>query len=377
MLALLVLLGVVGAGGPLEVPDWQQYVRIGTYDPAGFPCYDKMGEGRSEIRRLYFKTPLYRTARPATDDGLVEVRDRTGICFVAQGVVAQLHSRPFECPPAVSPQPLLPISRVIPSEAPDPQVGRSVGNLYPTFYQIAREILYPGDGKADNQRVLRDNDGKRIASVSKEFRKALMRQGTGQLADGRVLNVGKKLKSGRRFIVLPQESYGLGTSGYHLYPYRSAAVDFDFLCDRLQDDKLCHRGNTVARDRGHARQNRRRLAGMLLFLPKLKGIKLEDGSLHDGYVCAVDVGGGIKLDRIDLFVGGEAAGNPYYPPCRSSNSLIRGGVESLVPSDWHTFEQDEKGVWQRSVGAEYRQFASHKGLAVTAFPGIHCRRQVD
>lgn len=375
VLAILMSFAVVP--GLLEVPDWDHYVRIGIYDPSGFPCYDAAGVERREVRRLYFKAPLYRVSDDATDDGLVEVRDGEGTCFVPQEAVASLHSRPFSCLPATAPQSLVSIRRLLDAAPSALGGGLSVGKFYPTFYQIAREVLYPGVGTADDLTMLRDNDGKRIAKVSKAFRKALLRQGTGQLADGRVLNVGKKLKSGRRFIVLPKESYGLGTSSYHLYPYRSVAVDFDFLCDRLNDRKLCAPGNTEARDRGLSRSNRKGLAGTLLYLPRLKGIKLEDGSVHDGYVCAVDVGGGIKLDRIDLFVGGEAAGNPYYPPCRRSNALIKGGIESLIPCDWRTFDQDEEGVWQRSVRTEYRKFAPQKGLDVVVFPGSKCRRHLD
>lgn len=374
---IMVLLGLFGGDGPDVVPDWERYVRIGRYDPAGFECYDGAGEGRKVVRRLFFKAPLYRVTEVVTADGLVEVRDAKGSCFVADDAVAALHSRPFSCLTANAPQPLVAIGRLAKSQPPSPEAGRAVGKFFPTFYQIAREVLYPGDGSEENLTTLRDNDGKRIAKVSRAFRKALLRQGTGQLRDGRVLNVGKKLKSGRRFIVLPKESYGLGTSNFHLYPYRSVAVDFDFLCGRLKDDEICAPGNVDVRDRSVSRANRKGLAGMLLYLPRFKGVQLEDGSIHDGYVCAVDVGGGIKLDRIDLFVGGEAAGNPYYPPCRSSNSLIRSGIESLIPSDWHTFERDEEGVWKRSVAAEYRQFAPEKGLEVIAFPGIECRRHVD
>ncbi len=377
MVYAFILLGMVFGGSPGAVADWEQYVRIGVYEPAGFACYDKAGEGRVELRRLFFKTPLYRVSDVVTADGLVEVKDQAGTCFVPQEAVTALHSRPFSCLPPGVPQPLVEVRRLAKSELPALDKGRKLGKFYPTFYQIAREVLYPGDGKAENLTTLRDNDGKRIAKVSRAFRKALLRQGTGQLADGRVLNVGKKLKSGRRFIVLPKESYGLGTSNFHLYPYRSVAVDFDFLCDRFQDDSVCTPGNIDTRDRKTSRANRKGLGGILLHLPRLQGIKLEDGSVHDGYVCAVDVGGGIKLDRIDVFVGGEAAGNPYYPPCRSSNSLLRAGIESLIPSDWHTFEQDEDGVWRRSVKAEYRQFAPHKGLEVVAFPGVKCRRRVE
>jgi hypothetical protein len=377
MLCFIVLLGLGFGAAPGEVADWERYVRIGTYDPAGFACYDKGGEGRVEVRRLFFKAPLYRVSDRVTDDGLVEVRDGEGTCFVGQEAVAALHTRPFSCLAASAPQPLVAMSRLAKAEPPSLEHGRPLGKFYPTFYQIAREVLYPGDGKAENLTTLLDNSGKHIAKVSRAFRKALLRQGTGQLTDGRVLNVGKKLKSGRRFIVLPKESYGLGTSNYHLYPYRSVAVDFDFLCERLQDQSLCTPGNVEVRDRSISRANRKGLGGVLLYVARLKGIKLEDGSIHDGYVCAVDVGGGIKLDRMDIFVGGEAAGNPYYPPCRSSNSILRGGIESLIPSDWHTFEQDEKGVWTRSIQAEYRKLAPQKGLEVVAFPTVKCRRHLD
>lgn len=45
----------------------------------------------------------------------------------------------------------------------------------------------------------------------------------------------------------------------------------------------------------------------ILFIKETVGLKLPDGSIHDGYWYASDVGGAIKGARIDLFTGAGAA----------------------------------------------------------------------
>jgi 3D (Asp-Asp-Asp) domain-containing protein len=45
----------------------------------------------------------------------------------------------------------------------------------------------------------------------------------------------------------------------------------------------------------------------VLYIKETVGLKLPDGSAHDGYWYASDVGGGIKGQRIDLFTGVGAA----------------------------------------------------------------------
>ena len=45
----------------------------------------------------------------------------------------------------------------------------------------------------------------------------------------------------------------------------------------------------------------------VLFIKETVGLKLPDGSAHDGYWYASDVGGAIKGARIDLFTGAGAA----------------------------------------------------------------------
>jgi 3D (Asp-Asp-Asp) domain-containing protein len=45
----------------------------------------------------------------------------------------------------------------------------------------------------------------------------------------------------------------------------------------------------------------------VLFIRETVGLKMPDGSLHDGYWYASDTGGAIKGNRIDLFTGSGSA----------------------------------------------------------------------
>lgn len=44
----------------------------------------------------------------------------------------------------------------------------------------------------------------------------------------------------------------------------------------------------------------------VLFIKETVGLKMPDGSVHDGYWYASDVGSGIKGQRIDLYTGANA-----------------------------------------------------------------------
>jgi len=89
-----------------------------------------------------------------------------------------------------------------------------------------------------------------------------------------------------RFAEVPADApFGLGArASYRLVPYRSAAVDPSVIP-----------------------------LGSVLFIPGLAGamVTLPDGQpwRHDGYLMAVDVGGAIRGNHIDIFTG-VARGNP-------------------------------------------------------------------
>lgn len=359
-------------GPPQEARDWRHYWRVSHYEPAGMECLDRpeTGEGRL-VRYLYFKEPLYLEERKS---GWARVTTQDGqSCWFPLRRMEQMHNNPVLCPGQSPPMTPLPLSDLADADELESSKAVRSGRFFPTFYQIAREELHPPK-KGEKLVELRDGKGKTIARVSPAFRRALNMQGTAMLVDGRVLNVGRKVKGQRRYVVLPRGHFGLGVAGRTIQPYRSVALDFDLLCERLAGVAGCTRGNALpreARDRGVSRKNRRKLVGMLLYLPAFKGVLMPGGVTHDGFVCAVDVGGGIKFDRMDIFVGTDGGGNPYYPECRRENALTRAGIMSLIPSDWRHFSK-QGSDYARVLQTEYRQVSPHKGLEILAYPDVKC-----
>ncbi len=119
-----------------------------------------------------------------------------------------------------------------------------------------------------------------IAEVSKEFAAALALQGTGQLRDGRVLNVwGHCSCDHSPCFKITESKWGTAGTGRPLQPFRTVAVDPKVV-------KL----------------------GSLLYVPILEGRTMPGrspwgGFVHDGCVVADDTGGGIDGNQLDLFVG--------------------------------------------------------------------------
>jgi 3D (Asp-Asp-Asp) domain-containing protein len=119
-----------------------------------------------------------------------------------------------------------------------------------------------------------------IAEVSREFALQLDIQGTGKLRDGRVLNVWGACPCDRSpCFKVTRAQWGTGGNGRALQPFRTVAVDPRVI-------KL----------------------GTLLYVPLLEGRRMPGrapwgGFIHDGCVVADDVGGGIKDNQLDLFVG--------------------------------------------------------------------------
>src|SRR5690606_37156996 len=64
----------------------------------------------------------------------------------------------------------------------------------------------------------------------------------------------------------------------------------------------------------------------VLFIKETVGLPMPDGSKHDGYWYASDVGGAIKGERIDLDTGhGKASMKPMMPLNLSSLSVTKVG----------------------------------------------------
>jgi 3D (Asp-Asp-Asp) domain-containing protein len=159
-------------------------------------------------------------------------------------------------------------------EKAPPRVIRKIGDLKPSFYWIALE---ENDNQPRTRRLL-DVEGNILATVSDRFYRAIRLEGTGRLLDGTLLNFAARLQNPDgsveiRFRVCgPEAPYGYGVDSIPLVPFRSVAVD-----------------PTVVP------------IGSRLYIPAAIGALLPDGSVHDGYFAAVDIGDAIKNQRIDMF----------------------------------------------------------------------------
>jgi hypothetical protein len=241
----------------------------------------------------------------------------------------------------------------------------AIGNLFPTFYNIADEAFHPGP---KTSALYEAGTGRLIAKVSESFHDDLDMEGTGKLNDGRVLNVANRVNGVWDYKILPSNAFGVGILGHNLHPFRSVAVDFVHLCKQANLN-FCDQPES---------EIKKQLIGALLFMPRLKGIPLPNGKTHDGYVCAQDVGGAIDLDRVDLFVGPLGGGNPYLKECRQSNPYNSAGVSGLVPYDWRTYVSDGLDAagtpkFRRTKEFEYRTYANHKALETYLVKGAFCR----
>ena len=148
-----------------------------------------------------------------------------------------------------------------------------------TLYYLSLESDY----STGNDGIFLDVEGNVLHTGSREFLDKAAIEGSAKLNDGRVLNVAGHAGGEARWTVV-NAPFGLDAIGCHLVPMRSAAVDRTVIPLRTR-----------------------------LRLAETVGLPMPDGSKHDGIWYAVDVGGGIGGDRIDLFVGaGKAAMKPVY-----------------------------------------------------------------
>lgn len=122
--------------------------------------------------------------------------------------------------------------------------------------------------------------GGSIAMVSHVFQKSAAMQGSAKLCDGRVVGVQKV--NPLCFVVVGAEfPFGITASGRPATPFRSIAIDPKSFA-----------------------------MGRWYYVPELDGVTLPSpaaGKVHDGCVRADDVGGAVKGDLVDFFVGERSA----------------------------------------------------------------------
>lgn len=150
-----------------------------------------------------------------------------------------------------------------------PKNLKKLGELKPTFYWVAIETK---DG-LPRTNPLKDLNNRVLANVSDKFLRDLKMEGTGRLLDGRIINFHVRVDKEIRWRICPPSApYGYGLEEYVLKPFRSLAVDPNVIPIPSR-----------------------------VYIPAAKGTKLPDGSIHDGYFEAVDIGEAIQNQRIDVF----------------------------------------------------------------------------
>ncbi len=159
-----------------------------------------------------------------------------------------------------------------------------------TFYWIIDETSSRYRGPADVE--LRNARGNVIAHTTRKFRHALVMEGTGWLRDGRAVMYDRKVHGEHRFRVA-RSRYGFGVTGCALVPYRTVAVD----------PHLIRLGSTI-------------------YIPQLKGARLPDGTIHDGFFVANDRGH-FRGRHVDIFVGlGPRGARPFIRRGYGSRSHV-------------------------------------------------------
>lgn len=227
-------------------------------------------------------------------------------CVIAAGCGAE------EVPPepAESPDAAGQVEEPAPAEEPPPPPpGPRIGRFKVTYYWLATER--PG---ARRNATLYDRRCAPIARVSRSFVRRLTLEGTGRLADGRIVNVAHKCRCEqvkRCFMVLGKRRWGLGVGGRPLVPFRSVAVD-----------------SSVVR------------ISRTLYIPALDGAMMPGrppfgGFVHDGCVIADDRGGGVRGRHLDIFLGRLRHYRSLFegrPPRRARVHRGRARCETLAAS---------------------------------------------
>ncbi len=367
--------------GPDEFPDIYKVMCVNA--PDGCPCFSK--PGGPEQTRVYHNEAV--TGLGGVVDGWQKIERAGAACFFqAAALERSAYSRVLTAPRQREDHAPLPLAKLVDGfaagDGTEKLAGYSVrelGKFWATYYHLALEEFHPGPPVA----VL-SPEGRVLGQASQEFLDQVTWEGSGISKAGLRLHY-----SGRknRFNLYPADLWGWGAGlGYRVLPYRTIAVNFSGFCRRL-----------MGTGRGCGKND---ILGMLVRIREVAGrkIKMSNGERHDGYFCATDTGSPnyIKEDRIDIFVGVHGGGNPYLPPGRRGNDLIRGGIVNVVPSDWRLWSSKKDRVWcaldrlpadparprPGDCSHDYHTVAAHKALVIEAVlqadgRPLRCRKNPD
>lgn len=143
-----------------------------------------------------------------------------------------------------------------------------------TYYWLAYESEYANE---PYEIEIYTRQGFPIGRFPRAFVFELRLEGSGVLRDGRLINYDGRCHYGigTCYQTLDPQAHPFGKGGQQraLQPFRSVAVDPRWVP-----------------------------LGTPLYMPELRGMRLPDGSYHDGCVRADDTGGGIRRREIDFFV---------------------------------------------------------------------------
>ena len=142
-------------------------------------------------------------------------------------------------------------------------------DLKNTVYYLALESDY---SRTDKNGLFLDPKGDVLYAGSAEFKSKASIEGSARLADGRTLSYHSRVNDEVRWAEA-DALYGSGVA-CPLIPMRTIAADPEVLPQRS-----------------------------IVYIKKTAGIKLPDGTVHDGRWYVLDTGSAIKEDRIDLFAG--------------------------------------------------------------------------
>lgn len=149
------------------------------------------------------------------------------------------------------------------------------------YYWLARQEDFDDPEEIDyarsNEVEVYTRRGFFLGAFSRQFIWHLRMEGSGLLADGRVVNYHGACAYGTGTCFEQLDAarfpFGRGARRRTLMPFHSCAVD----------PRVVPLGET-------------------LYVPELDGANLPDGNVHDGCLRADDTGGGIKQRKLDFFV---------------------------------------------------------------------------